>query len=91
MIENFKDMSLLPERLKQLRTERKLTQTRLAELLRVSPRVYNRWEQGIAVPHFDTIVNIADIFQVSLDELAGRSKMTTQPIVHNHKLHEPQV
>jgi transcriptional regulator with XRE-family HTH domain len=39
-------MENFPERLKELRAARKLTQTRLAELLGVSPRVYHRWESG---------------------------------------------
>ncbi len=54
--------------LKELRETRKLTQTRLAELLKVAPRVYNRWEKGTSVPHFDTIVKIAEVLKVSLDE-----------------------
>ena len=54
-----------------LRQARNITQARLAELVGVSARVYNRWEKGGNVPHFDTIVKLADILQVSLDELAG--------------------
>jgi transcriptional regulator with XRE-family HTH domain len=75
------------ERLKAAREARKLTQTRLAELLDVSPRVYNRWEKGLATPHFDTVVKIADILKVSLDELAGRKDPAAEVLVHNHKLH----
>ena len=75
------------ERLRAAREARKLTQTRLAELLDVSPRVYNRWEKGLATPHFDTVVKIADILKVSLDELAGRKESDTEVLVHNHKLH----
>jgi transcriptional regulator with XRE-family HTH domain len=37
------DMTDFHQRLRQLRTARKLTQTRVAELLGVSPRVYTRW------------------------------------------------
>ena len=75
------------ERLRTLRTQRKLTQTRLAELLDVSPRVYNRWEKSEVTPHFDTVVKIADLLQVSLDELAGRQEVTSEPVVHDHRLH----
>jgi hypothetical protein len=56
----------------------KLTQTRLAELLEVSPRVYNRWENGDVIPHFDTI---------SLDKLAGRKEAGDEPRIRNHELH----
>ena len=53
---------------------RKLTQTRLAELLAVNP-------------HFDTIVRIAELPGVSLDELAGRTAVAEEPAIRNHELH----
>jgi transcriptional regulator with XRE-family HTH domain len=80
-------MADFPERLKQLRMARKLTQTRVAELLGVAPRVYTRWESGNATPHFDTVVQIADVLGVSLDELAGRKDVTGEGVIHNHELH----
>ena len=77
------DMSAFAERLRLLRETRQMTQTRLAALLEVNPRVYNRWERGTAIPQFDTVMRIADILQVSLDELAGRSASITDPKIHN--------
>jgi transcriptional regulator with XRE-family HTH domain len=75
------------QRLRELRTARKLTQTRVAELLGVSPRVYTRWENGDATPLFGTVVKIADILDVSLDGLAGRMKGTDNARIHNPELH----
>jgi transcriptional regulator with XRE-family HTH domain len=80
------DMSAFAERLRLLREARQITQTRLATLLEVDPRVYNRWERGTATPQFDTVVRLADILQVSLDELAGRSASITEPKIHNSEL-----
>jgi len=80
------DMSVFAERLRLLREARHITQTRLASLLEVDPRVYNRWERGIATPQFDTVVRIADILQISLDELAGRSAAISEPKIHNTEL-----
>jgi transcriptional regulator with XRE-family HTH domain len=80
-------MEKFAERLKQLRSARKMTQTRLAQLLEVSPRVYNRWENGIATPHLDTVVRIADILNVTLDELAGRKDTNGEADIHNPELH----
>lgn len=79
-------MANFAQRLKELRTIRKLTQNRLAELLNVKPRVYSRWETGDAVPHFDTIVRLADILGVTLDEMAGRTESTTQATIRNPEL-----
>ena len=74
-------------RLRQLRSVRKLTQTRMAELLEVSPRVYTRWENGDATPQFGTVVRIANILGVSLDELAGRKETDGDAAIHNPELH----
>jgi transcriptional regulator with XRE-family HTH domain len=79
-------MANFAQRLKELRTTRKLTQNRLAELLNVKPRVYSRWETGDAVPHFDTIVRLADILGVTLDEMAGRTDAPTQATIRNPEL-----
>jgi len=80
------EMVNFSERLKLLRSARQITQARLAELLDVDPRVYNRWERGTATPQFETVVKIADLLQISLDELAGRSAVTTEPKLHNYEL-----
>lgn len=79
-------MVIFAERLRLLRQARNITQVRLAELVGVSPRVYNRWEKGGNVPHFETIVRIADILQVSLDELAGRKEPSVEPKLRNDTL-----
>ncbi len=82
-------IAVFTERLKTLREQRGLSQVQLAELLDVGPRVYNRWERGAAVPRLDTVVKIADILQVTLDELAGRQPLSeSAQRVRNPKLHE---
>jgi transcriptional regulator with XRE-family HTH domain len=73
--------------LRHPRTARKFTQTRVAELLGVSPRVYTRWENGDATPQFGTVVRIAGILDVSLDELAGRKEANPEARIHNPELH----
>src|SRR3972149_5698121 len=82
----FSFMANFSERLKELRTQRNLTQTRLAELMEISPRVYSRWETGDVTPHFDTIVRLADTLGVSLDALAGRKEGAGEGRVKNPEL-----
>ena len=79
-------MANFAQRLKELRTKRNLTQTRLAELMGISPRVYSRWETGDGTPHFDTIVRLADTLGVTLDELAGRKDVTAEAKIRNPEL-----
>jgi transcriptional regulator with XRE-family HTH domain len=81
------DMEQFQESLRELRERRGLTQARLAELLEVSPRGYNRWETGAAAPRLDTLVKIAEILNVTLDELVGRTEPTSQVVIQNPKLH----
>jgi transcriptional regulator with XRE-family HTH domain len=76
------------QRLRTLRSPRKITQSRLAELLGISPRVYTRWKNGDATPLFGTVVKIADILNVTLDELAGRQEGAgAEPRSKNPELH----
>lgn len=82
------DMSIFAERLRLLRQARNITQARLAELVGVGARVYNRWEKGGNVPHFDTVVRIADILQVSLDDLAGRKEPSPELKLRNYELRQ---
>jgi len=55
--------------LQQLRKERKLTQLQLAELLEIQPRLISRWETGETKPQFDHMVRLAEVLEVSLDQL----------------------
>lgn len=70
-------MAEFRESLVRLRRERKLTQLQLAELLDVQPRLISRWETGESKPQFDHIVQLAEVLEVSLDELV-RGESTPQ-------------
>ncbi len=39
------------------------------------------------MPQLDTLIKIADVLNITLDELTGRSKDIQAPAVHNPKLH----
>ncbi len=81
------DMATFPERLRELRLQRQLTQARVSELVGVGIRVYHRWENGKATPHFDALVRLADVLGISLDELTGREPVKTELKIHNAELH----
>ena len=83
----FLDMANFPERLRELRQQRQLTQVRVAELVGVGIRVYHRWENGAATPHFDALLRLADVLGISLDSLTGRETGCDQAAIHNHELH----
>jgi transcriptional regulator with XRE-family HTH domain len=81
-------MDVFAKRLKELRSQRGLNQVQLAELVGVHPRVYNRWERGGGAPRLDFLIKLADVLQVSLDELTGRAPLAEPDFkVKNPKLH----
>ena len=83
------EMEKFAQRLKDLRIARGLSQAKLAEMVFVTPRVYNRWERGTTIPRLDTLVRIGDVLQVTLDELAGRKEITSVEFkVHDPRLHD---
>jgi len=59
-------------RLRELRTERKLLQKELAKILKTTHYSISDWETAKCEPDFQTICLIADHFKVSIDYLFGR-------------------
>jgi transcriptional regulator with XRE-family HTH domain len=49
------------------------TQKQVAELLKIAPRSYQRYELGEREPNIETLVQIANLFNISLDDLVGRN------------------
>jgi repressor LexA len=61
--------------LKDLRTSRGITQGELATMLEVSRSTVGMYETGGREPDFETMEAIADIFNVDMDYLMGRSQV----------------
>ena len=55
--------------LKELRKEKGITQEEFAEMLNVSGRTVSRWETGTNMPDISLLVDIAEIFDVSIPEI----------------------
>ena len=59
--------------LKELRKNNKITQTQIANAVELSERNYQYLEYGTIKPSYDTLLKLADYFDVSLDYLVGRT------------------
>ena len=59
----------------------------MADLLSIDPRAYNRWERGSSTPQLETLIKIADVLQVTLDELVGRKLPSEEVKLKNYELH----
>ena len=67
--------------IKRLRTERGVTQEQLAAMLNVSRSTIGMYETGSREPDFETCEAIADIFNVDMDYLIGRSPVERKKVV----------
>ncbi|QDK70168.1 helix-turn-helix domain-containing protein [Lactococcus protaetiae] len=63
---------MLKDRLKTLRHEKRLTQKEVADKLGTSYQTYQQWERGVRTPKIASLNQLAEIFNVSTDYLAGR-------------------
>lgn len=65
---------MFAKRLKELRMRKGLTQIQFAEKFNISSGTIAMWETGKRAPDKDTIVRLAQFFDVSTDYLLGNDK-----------------
>ena len=64
---------MFAQRLKDLRQEKKISQTELASALNISNRTISMYEQGNSEPNVEILLKIADYFNVTADYLICRT------------------
>ena len=64
--------------LRELRTEKGLTQEQLAEKLNVSGRTVSRWENGNNMPDLSIIVELADFYDIDIRELLNGERKSEE-------------
>lgn len=75
------------EQIAKLRKERNMTQIQLAESLYVTEKAVSKWECGNGIPDLDNIEKLADLFNVSIDELLlGNEKAKRETVSDEHIL-----
>lgn len=65
---------LLAKRMKELRMDRGLTQKELGEIINVTKVSICCYENGTRTPTLETLLDLANYFEVDLDYLLGRDK-----------------
>lgn len=63
--------------IKYLRTSKGLTQSELALQLNVTDKAVSKWESGKGLPEIETLLNLSDIFNITVDDLL-RARQETQ-------------
>ena len=61
------------ENIRSLRVDGGYTQKQIAEYLGVSQNTYSQYEIGVLNYSVDTLIRLADFYDVSLDYLVGRT------------------
>ena len=61
-------------KLKDFRTEKRYTQKKLADALKVNQQTIARWEKGQTEPNIKQLRDLAMIFETSVDAILGKEK-----------------
>lgn len=59
-------------RLKEIRTQRKLSQKEVADYLGISDVSYGRYESGNREPSIEMLIKLSDLFKVTIDYIVGK-------------------
>ena len=73
--------NVIGENIKRLRKQQEIKQAVLAAKLNIGRQTLSAYERGVTLPDVLALIEIADYFGVSLDELTGRSEL----IIPNEK------
>ena len=63
------------ERLRRLRKEAHLTQQDVADTLRIHRTTYTKYETGVVTPDQQGLLDLAKLYEVSVDYLLGNSEV----------------
>ena len=67
---------MLGQNLKDMRIKNKYNQEDIAEQLGVTKQTISNWEKGKRTPDINHLIKLANIYQVTLDNLIGIDKRT---------------
>jgi len=77
----------IANRLFELRKKNGLSQEELAEKIGVSRQAVSKWERAESSPDTDNLIQLAQLYQMSLDELL----FTTEPVGRNDAMQAGQI
>ncbi|API94245.1 helix-turn-helix domain-containing protein [Virgibacillus pantothenticus] len=76
---------LFRDKLKKEREERGWSQDRLAEKIYVSRQSISKWETGKNYPSIELIIELSDLFDITIDELLRSDEDLTEKIIQDSK------
>lgn len=83
-------MTTFAKQLKKYRKDNHLSQVMLAKKLYVTRQAVSKWEAGKSSPDVKTLINLSNIFNVSLDRLIlNKSSSSVSKINNNEFIYNP--
>jgi len=80
-------MSIFAENLKKCRTEKGISQSELANKIDIHVTHLSRYERGLSLPSIEVAQKIADVLEISLDELVnGGEDLKIQKTIKDREL-----
>lgn len=67
-------MSYFSEKLYELRKEKGFSQEELADKLNVARQTISKWENGTTTPDTNNLIELSNIFEISIDDFVGKIK-----------------
>ncbi|WP_212508642.1 helix-turn-helix domain-containing protein [Litoribacterium kuwaitense] len=71
---------MTPINLQRIRQEHNVSRQAIADQLGLTPQAYGNYENGRRQPSLSILCQLADLFNVSLDELVGRQSPLNSPL-----------
>ena len=68
----------LKDNLKKIRKDNNLSQEDLAEKLGVTRQAVSKWEQGLAYPEMDKVLQLCNMFNLNIDEILNQDIRTVE-------------
>lgn len=71
---------MLGEKIKKYREEKKITQVEVAKVLGVKPATVSKYEAGTLEPNIESLKKLAELFEISVDELLREDEFDVSKI-----------
>lgn len=76
---------IFSERLKKEREKRGWSQAELAERIHVSRQSVSKWETAKNYPSIEVIINLSDLFEITIDELLRSDEELKEKVIQDSK------
>ena len=74
------DMEATGKKIRELRKQKQLTVSELAEIMNSSENAIFKWQRGECLPTVDNLVVLSKVFETSLDDIVQREERGDEPL-----------